>query len=243
MQALRENLHDSPFRPPGARVIFLTEFAARLRATVSLEFRAPQCFSEFAVSSNERLMVRGLASLALGLLFIVTSMSCRSRAEIPAELEENGLPDWVMTPPHDPGSAFYAAASGTARREKGLALEDAKAAARTALARSLDTTVQSVFKRYLSEIQPEESDGASEVLIQDTSRLLTDLRLSGMRIERTFPNQDGTWWALASIAFDDVAQVMKSSARRHLDSVRQNSDAAFDELERLLKEEAARQER
>jgi len=187
--------------------------------------------------------VKSLVLLLLAGWLLGVSAGCSGTPRVVtgiSEVEGQQVPSWVLDPPSDPGVAFYAAASGRAKGHRSLALTDAEQSARVALARSLDTTVQAVFKRYMAEVVGDEQEGVDEALVEDVARSLTNVRLSGMVIEKTYPTESGEWWALARISFDDVATIIKRSAKKHLRAVRQNADEAFQELDRLLEEETER---
>jgi hypothetical protein len=116
----------------------------------------------------------------------------------------------------------------------GLARSAAEGRARTQLARSLQVRVKSMLKDYQAATQGgPANDTASEQHVEDVSKQITDLTLSGTRVDQTFVSDTGTFWAL--VVLDTQAFKTALNDEHVDDATRQailaRADRSFAELE------------
>jgi hypothetical protein len=121
-----------------------------------------------------------------------------------AEME--GLPPWALGKCEESlknKGALCASGSVQGMSSVGLARSAAEGRARTELARTLEVRVKSMLKDYQAAAQggPDEAT-SSEQYIEDTSKQITDMTLSGSRLEETFVSDTGTFWALVVLDVD-----------------------------------------
>jgi hypothetical protein len=88
----------------------------------------------------------------------------------------------------------------------------AEGRARTELARILEVRVKSMLKDYQSATQggPDNAT-SSEQYINDTSKQITDITLSGSRMEENFVSQTGTFWALVVLDVDSFKDSLQKA--------------------------------
>lgn len=149
------------------------------------------------------------ALLCAGLVFACGKPSPKTALE--AELQ--GLPPWALGKCQETlknKQALCASGSVQGMTSVSLARSAAEGRARTELARELAVRVKSMLKDYQSAAQggPDNAT-SSEQYIEDTSKQITDLTLSGSRLEETFVSETGTFWALVVLdvdAFKDSLQ-------------------------------------
>jgi len=129
------------------------------------------------------------------------------------EAEMEGLPSWALGKCEQSlknKGALCASGSVQGMSSVSLARSAAEGRARTELARVLQVQVKSMLKDYQSAAQGgPENETTSEQYIEDTSKQITDVTLSGSRIEETFVSETGTFWALVVLdveAFKDSLQ-------------------------------------
>jgi hypothetical protein len=133
------------------------------------------------------------------------------RTALAAEMED--LPPWALGKCQDSlknKDALCASGSVQGMSSVSLARSAAEGRARTELARVLQVRVKSMLKDYQSAAQggPEQAT-SSEQYVEDTSKQITDLTLSGSQVEETFVSKTGTFWALVVLdadAFKDSLQ-------------------------------------
>jgi hypothetical protein len=133
---------------------------------------------------------------------------------------------------------IYGVGSVGGTRNVGLAREAAMGRARTEIARSLSVRVASMLKDYQATTTGGAEFGTSaadEQHITDVSKQVTDMTLSGSRLEDTFVNEEtGTFWALVVLdteAFKDALGGMKTLDDRIRAHIIQRADRAFQELD------------
>lgn len=160
--------------------------------------------------------LRGTSALLLSLagLLCAAPSGCGKpspKAALAAEME--GLPPWALGKCEESlknKDALCASGSVQGMSSVSLARSAAEGRARTELARMLQVRVKSMLKDYQAAAQGGPDDATkSEQYIEDTSKQITDLTLSGSRLEETFVSETGTFWALVVLdvdAFKDSLQ-------------------------------------
>ncbi len=153
--------------------------------------------------------------------------------------ETVGLPAWALGKCQDTlkdKSELCASGSVQGMTNVGLARSAAEGRARTELARTLQVRVKSMLKDYQAATQGNPStEAGSEQHIEDVSKQITDMTLSGSRVEDTFISDTGTFWALVVLAPDDFKDSLKNM--KTLDegvraAIVARADRAFRDLDR-----------
>lgn len=195
-----------------------------------------------------------LASLLLILALIGCSSSpapetapTQPRTQTAPEVQEEwDIPDWALNIPNEPGQAFYGVGSAAVKSptQISLAQQTASTAARRQIADTMRTTIQGATKRYARQILTDDGTVHEEAFSQDVTRSVTNFVASGVSIQTYYISKKPDpktglrlVWALARIGFDAVAESLHSEAAKRVEQVRRNADAAFADLDRLLKEE------
>jgi hypothetical protein len=112
-----------------------------------------------------------------------------------------------------------------------LARSAAEGRARTELARTLQVRVKSILKDYQSATQGgPDNQTWSEQYIEDTSKQITDVTLSGSRVEDTFVSDTGTFWALVVLdesSFKDSVQQAEGLDDKVRSAIVERAEQAF----------------
>jgi hypothetical protein len=183
------------------------------------------------------LLSRGTMSLALlGIVVGCGSSPAKPQNALQAELV--GSPPWVSGPCQAGLSnkkAVCGKGSVSGMTNISLATSAAEGRARTELARSLQTHVKAMLKDYQAATQGgPENKTASEQHIEDVSKQITDMTLSGTRLQDTWPSPTGTFWALVVLdteSFKDSLTQMKGLDDRERAAIIHRADKAFSELD------------
>jgi hypothetical protein len=153
------------------------------------------------------------------------------------QAEMVGLPKWALGNCQEAlenKHALCASGSVQGMSNLGLARSAAEGRARTELARSLQVRVKSMLKDYQAATQGgPESQTASEQHIEDVSKQITDLTLSGSRIQDTFVSETGTFWALVVLDAEafKVALDSKDLDAQTRQAIIERADKSFSELD------------
>jgi hypothetical protein len=164
-----------------------------------------------SASRATRSLILGISVLLGAELLLGACGKPSPKTALEAELE--GLPKWALGKCEDGlknKDALCASGSVQGMSSVSLARAAAEGRARTELARVLQVRVKSMLKDYQSAAQGG-PDGATatEQYVEDTSKQITDVTLSGSRLEETFVSKTGTFWALVVLdvaAFKDSLQ-------------------------------------
>lgn len=155
---------------------------------------------------------------------------------------EKHLPDWVTKGSGvfsgDEGKAFYGVGSATNISNVTLMRTAAETGARTDLARVYKTHVQDLVKSYqrsVSSGQGNDVKESGEQLVQDVTKALTDMELSGAMIVNHYYDEDTkTEYALTKFdpaQFKNQLQQMKELNADVKQMIEKNAEKAFDELD------------
>jgi hypothetical protein len=156
-----------------------------------------------------------------------------------AELMEPDAPKWMR----NGCGAFFAekktlicGVGGVAgMTNPSLARTTAEGRARTEIARSLRVRAKAMLKDYQAATQGGPGNKlASEQHIEDTSKQISDVTLSGTRLQDTWVSSKGTLWALMVLDLDAFRSTIKSM--NELDeelrrAIVQRADRSFQELD------------
>ena len=113
----------------------------------------------------------------------------------------------------------------------------AKARARTAIARSLETSVKAMLKDYQATTTGGEEFGtgeAAEQRVVDVSKQISNIKLSGTSLQETWESKDGTLFVLISLdldTFQDSIKRMSNLSESIRKAVEARSEQAFKELD------------
>jgi hypothetical protein len=158
------------------------------------------------------------------------------------EAEMAGLPPWALGKCEQSlknKEALCASGSVQGMSSVSLARAAAEGRARTELARVLQVRVKSMLKDYQSATQggPDNAT-ASEQYVEDTSKQITDVTLSGSRIEETFVSETGTFWALVVLdveAFKDSLQKANDLNSEVRAAIVERAERSFRSLDQATK--------
>jgi len=157
------------------------------------------------------------------------------------EKELDGAPDWVLEGEDGDGERIYGVGSVAGTRNVALARSTAQGRGRTEIARSLQLQVKSMLKDYQSTTTGGEYFGQhanDEQHIEDVSKQITDLTLSGTTQEKHWISDTGTLYVLMSLdveEFKDVVNSMNQLSDEVRQAVEERADDAFRELDRELR--------
>lgn len=194
-------------------------------------------------------MIRRKWHLAL-VAFAVQAMACGGPEKVTAEFAQTmeDAPAWATK-----DCAVYAKDKGEKPKLCGvgsvagtgniaLARTAAEARARTDMARTLDLKVKAMLKDYQATTTGGENFGtaaADEQHVEDVSKQITEMTLSGTRVEDTWISpHDGTYFVLMVLdaeAFKDAVGGMRNLSEAVRKAVIERADKAFQELERETK--------
>jgi hypothetical protein len=184
--------------------------------------------------------VRRISPLAVTGLLVVLGAACAGPQK-PAEglkAEMAAAPKWAqgdcaVALPKKEGICGAGSVSGMTN--VALARSAAEGRARTELARSLQVRVKSMLKDYQAATQGgPDAKTDSEQHIEDVSKQITDVTLSGTRLQDTFVTDTGTYWALVVLdvePFKESLSGMKDLDERVRAGIIQRADRAFTQLD------------
>ena len=178
----------------------------------------------------------GALSLALGGFLLACGGQQKPKEQLNAEMK--GLPKWALGKCRE-GLKNKDAICGTGSVQGmsniSLARSAAEGRARTELARSLQVRVKSMLKDYQAATTGgPENQTASEQHIEDVSKQVSDVTLSGSRLEDSFVSETGTFWALVVLdteSFKDSLKKMNDLDERIRAHIEKRADRAFRELD------------
>lgn len=117
----------------------------------------------------------------------------------------------------------------------GLARSAAEARGRTDIARSLKTRCKSMLKDYQAIVQGGPGNKLNnEQYVTDTSKEITDMTLTGTRLEDTWVSTQGTFYALMVLdvdAFRDQLKNMSQLDEQVRKAIVERADKSFAELD------------
>jgi hypothetical protein len=173
---------------------------------------------------DQPVMKKLALTLAMGLGLIACGGGSKSK------------PDFILNPPKSDSKIF---GSGEATKNSfQLAKEAADTRACRDVARTLNQRVRSVLKDFMSESGANVETAESLELVESTSKSVTDLSVSGCRIDKR--EQDGkTVYSLAVYDINQAKELIKSQIHKNLASKealynRMRADDSFKKLDAEL---------
>jgi hypothetical protein len=152
--------------------------------------------------------------------------------------EMQGLPKWALGKCQDTlKSKDVLCASGSVEGMSSLTMarSASEGRARTELARMLQLRVKSMLKDYQAATQGgPENKTTGEQHIEDVSKQITNLTLSGSRVEDTFVSDTGSFWTLVVIdapAFKDSLTKAHDLDEQVRSQIIERADKAFKEID------------
>ena len=189
--------------------------------------------------------MRRLLGTALFVVVVVALVGCGSSGpKEPGtiiEKELDGAPDWVMEGKGADGKQIYGVGAVAGTRNIALARSTAQGRGRTEIARSLELSIQSMLKDYQSTTTGGEffaRNANDEQNIEDVTRQITDITLSGTRQEDHWVSDTGTLYVLMTLDVDDFRDAVESMGQLNEEvraAVRERADEAFLELDQNLR--------
>jgi hypothetical protein len=178
----------------------------------------------------------GKRAIVLG---IVLAGACgKPSAKSALEAEMQGLPPWALGKCQESlknKDALCASGSVQGMSSVSLARSAAEGRARTELARVLQVRVKSMLKDYQSATQGgPDNETSSEQYVEDTSKQITDVTLSGSQVEETFVSETGTFWALVVLdvnAFKDSLQKANELNEQVRAAIIERAERSFQQLD------------
>ncbi|MBT3317408.1 LPP20 family lipoprotein [bacterium] len=179
-----------------------------------------------------------LAAVLLSLVFVFAG--CGGGPKPMSDIVSNeldGAPDWVINGRGDNDKMIYGVGSAGGSKNVALMRSTALGRGRTEIAHQLDLKVKSMLKDYQSTTTGGEYFGEAandEQHIEDVSKQVTDLSLSGTRQEETWISKTGTLYVLVSLdieAFKDIVNGMTHLSEQVRKAVVERADKAFAELD------------
>jgi hypothetical protein len=178
---------------------------------------------------------------AIGAIGLSVGLSACAGSQKPKEglqAEMAGAPKWAQGDCQvglPKKTAICGAGSVSGMTNVALARSAAEGRARTELARSLQVRVKSMLKDYQAATQGgPDNKTDSEQHIEDVSKQITDVTLSGTRLQDTFVTDTGTYWARVVLdvePFKESLGGMKDLDERVRSGIIQRADRAFTQLD------------
>ncbi len=180
-----------------------------------------------------------LGTLALALCGMLLGCGGPQKPKDAMQAEVKGLPKWALGKCQETlknKDALCASGSVQGMSSINLARSAAEGRARTELARMLQVRVKAMLKDYQAATTGgPDNQSATEQHIEDVSKQVTDMTLSGTRLEDHFVNEEtGTFWALVVLdadAFKDSVSKANTLDERLRAHIVQRADRAFRELD------------
>jgi hypothetical protein len=197
--------------------------------------------------ANMRESIRKSTGGALGLAFASTfALAC---AGMPGPVMPDSsvladAPDWVLQScsaywGDDDGARICGVGSAGGTKNISLARNAAIGRARTEIARSLQVKVKSMLKDYQATTTGGDEfliAAADEQYVEDVSKQITNMTLSGTAMQDTWVAHDGTMFTLVALDIDTFKDSLKSmtdlseTIRR---AVKERADSSFRELDEV----------
>jgi hypothetical protein len=128
-----------------------------------------------------------VAAMLLMLMF----MGCGGSKQPLQSASQGDVPEWYLNKPEDPNSLFETATATS--QDMQLAVDKAVQAARTNLARQIETKVQALQKRFQEETGLGQDTQLLDQFTQ-ASKTITSTTLSGSKVKKQQPMKDGSIW-------------------------------------------------
>ncbi len=179
----------------------------------------------------------------MALVSLMFTVSCSSDGSKKEEVknavqqELDGAPEWVVNGGAGNKNKICGVGSAAGSRNVAIMREAAMGRGRTAIARSLQVTVKSMLKDYQATTTGGEQFGTAandEQHIEDVSKQITDMTLSGTQQENTWIAKTGTYYVLVCLdveKFKDSVSKMGQLEESVRAAVKERADKAFNELD------------
>lgn len=201
-------------------------------------------YQGFGRSTNVSLAV--LICMCAGIGFSGCAGKTPPKPETVMEREFDGAPDWVRKhcgcywDKKEGPKKICGVGSCGGTRNPSMARTTAIARARTDIARTMQTGLEAMLKDYQATTSGGEHFGtqaADEQHVQDVSKQITEMSLSGTEFVDSWISKNGTFYALVACdmeKFKDAVNAMNSLSESVRRAVIQNADKAFADLEQEM---------
>ena len=179
--------------------------------------------------------------IAVFLITVVALVGCGSSGpKEPGSVIENeldGAPDWVLKGKGSDGEVIYGVGAIAGTRNVALARSTAEGRGRTEIARSLEVGIESMLKDYQSTTTGGEFFALAandEQHIEDVSRQMTNITLTGTRQEDLWISKTGTLHVLMALDIDDFKEAIQGMDQLNEElrkAVEERADEAFLDLD------------
>lgn len=192
--------------------------------------------------------MKSFVRILIAACLVTGAAACSTTPEPPGNHIRNefeGAPDWVVR-----GCSRYwddeddrkvcGVGSVGSTRNAAMARSGAVARARTEIARTLQVEVESMLKDYQATTTGGQDFGraaADEQHLEDVSRQITDMSLSGTELIDSWISDSGTFYALVALdleRFKDLVSQMENLSESVRRAVVQRADEAFRDLDEQL---------
>ncbi len=180
-----------------------------------------------------------LALITVALIFVGCGGNDGPKINTDSELGQEfiGAPEWVIEGRGQENKKIYGVGSVNGTKNIALARSSAQGRGRTEIARSLQLKVKSMLKDYQASSTGGEEfnkNAWDEQYIEDTSKQITDISLSGTVQENTWMSGTGTLWILMAMdveRFKDSIKKMGTLSEGMRDYIAANAARSFAELD------------
>jgi hypothetical protein len=179
--------------------------------------------------------------IAIYLITVVALVGCGSSGpKEPGSIIENeleGAPDWVLEGKGSDGEVIYGVGAVAGTRNVALARSTAEGRGRTEIARSLEVSIESMLKDYQATTTGGEffaQAANDEQHIEDVSRQMTNITLTGTRQDDHWISDTGTLYVLMALDIDDFKEAIQGMDQLNdelREAVEERADEAFRELD------------
>ena len=151
--------------------------------------------------------------------------------------ELHGAPEWVLEGRDNNDKTISAIGSVTGTNNVSLARSTALARARTELSRQLSLSIKAMLKDYQATVTGGGAFGKAaddEQYIEEVSKQMTELNLSGSRQEDTWISGTGAYYVMVSLdigSFKDTVHRMSDLSEEIRRAVANRAEKAFADLD------------
>lgn len=191
-------------------------------------------------------------AVVVGVVFLAAAVGCKSTPPAPAKPVQTGIegggvtgspkePEWVSKGagafPGDRGKFLYAVGSSSKDFNWSMTITRAKERGRQELARTIETEVASMIKDFMESHKDyaDPNSASSNEFTQVVSKSVSQATISGSMLRDSWTGPDGTFYALMSVAVEDLVQAAKKAAQdegqKKAVFIKERAEKAFADLD------------
>lgn len=145
-----------------------------------------------------------------------------------ATTNRDGSPKWTTNPPTS-WRTYYSSGYGKLSTYQ-TSLMRAEAMATEAIARRADVAIQSAVANYFEEAQEGSLD-----LLEAVSKIVVDISLRGVEIQKRWIDSEGGVWVLAAFPVKNLKEAYKEQSRKlEREAKISNAEKMIEYLEKVL---------